>query len=406
MASSSTVRSRSDDDDDIVIVSALRTPLTRAGKGGLSTVTPAELLETVLRATLQSTGISGSDVDDVCVGNVLLPSPSGYVAMRMAAVAAGLPAPTTSFQTVNRQCASGLQAIAHIAQAIQAGSIEIGIAAGVESMSLFPMTSSKDSAALPEHLLHWDVVQNHDTAMDCLLPMGVTSDAVAREYDLERHVLDAFAVSSHSKAARARAMGKFRDEIVPVTVRRQQRNTTETTTTIVIDSDDGIRPDTNIEILSTLRSAFTPTGSTTAGNSSQTTDGAAAVLLMKRSQAKRRNMTSQILGIWRGYVTKGVEPRFMGIGPVMAIPALLRQTNTSMDQIDIVELNEAFASQAVYCVRTLGIPEDKVNPLGGAIALGHPLGATGTRMVATILHELKRRGPNARYGIVSMWYVT
>jgi acetyl-CoA acyltransferase 1 len=364
-------------DDDVVLVCAVRTPLTKAGKGGLANVPPSELLQTVLEATLLH--VAGQDVEDICVGNVLMP-PAGYATLRMAAIAAGIPPTSCCLSTINRQCASGLQAIATIANSISAGEIKIGIGAGVESMSNFPMNKMK----LPENPVDWKVMQQCPAAMDCLLPMGITSDSVVKEYGLERHHLDAFAAESHQKASKAQANGKFDAEIVPV------RD---------ISRDDGIRPGTTSAILSKLKPAFTPTGATTAGNSSQMTDGAAAVLLMTRAEAVRRRLP--ILAVWRGYAVKGVPPHIMGIGPAVAIPAVLDQTGLSIHDLDVVELNEAFASQATWCIQEIGLDPAKVNPSGGAIALGHPLGATGARMIATLVHEL-RRSKGARYGVVSM----
>ena len=219
--------------------------------------------------------------------------------------------------------------------------------------------------------------------MDCLIPMGVTSENVVTKYGLDRKSLDDFAVRSHQKAAAARAQGKFRREIVPVGT---------------VSDDDGIRPQTTPEILAKLKPVFRENGVTTAGNSSQTTDGAAAVLLMTRAEAQARGLT--ILGVWRGYSVKGVPPKIMGIGPAVAIPAVLEQCGLSTSDIDVFEINEAFASQASWCVDVLQIDPMKVNPNGGAIALGHPLGCTGARQIATLLHELQRR--RQRYGVVSM----
>lgn len=226
-------------------------------------------------------------------------------------------------------------------------------------------------------------MQNDKTAMDCLIPMGVTSENVVEKYGLQRNKLDAFAVQSHQKAAAARASGKFQREIVPVGN---------------VARDDGIRPQTTAEILGRLKPVFKEGGVTTAGNSSQTTDGAAAVLLMTRAEANRRGLP--ILGVWRGYAVKGVPPRVMGIGPAVAIPAVLEQCQITIDDIDVFEINEAFASQATWCVDVLKIDPAKVNPNGGAIALGHPLGCTGARQIATLLHELHRR--KQRFGVVSM----
>lgn len=365
-------------DNDVVIVSALRTPLTRARKGGLANVNAAELLRTVLAATVQNTAIPGADIQDICVGTVLTP-PALAGTLRMAALAAGIPE-SSSIQMVNRQCSSGLQAIATIANAIRSGEISIGIGAGVESMSMFPMNKMK----LPENPVDWEVMKQHRAAMDCLIPMGATSDTVVHKYGLERHELDAFAVESHKKAAKAQRDGKFEAEIVPVGQ---------------VTQDDGIRPQTTLAVLSKLKPVFTPTGATTAGNSSQTTDGAAAVLLMTRAEARTRRLP--ILATWRGFAVRGVPPSIMGIGPAVAIPAVLEQTGLSMDDIDVFEVNEAFASQALWCARELGIDVSKLNPSGGAIAIGHPLGCTGARMMATIVQELRRRR-GSRYGVVSM----
>ena len=364
--------------NDIVIVSALRTPLCRSRKGGLAKVPPSTLLTTVLEATLKRTGVRGEDIEDVTLGNCLMP-PSGYAAMRMGQIAAGIPADSTSLKWVNRQCSSGLQAVADIANAISAGQMKIGIGGGVESMSYYPMTSIK----APD--VDWDVMQQpkNKTAMDCLIPMGVTSDNVVAQYGLKRNDLDKFAMESHQKAARAQASGKFQNEIVPV------GNVTK---------DDGIRPTTNMETLGKLKPVFSENGKTTAGNSSQTTDGAAAVLVMTRAEATKRGLP--VLGVWRGYAVKAVPPRIMGIGPAVAIPAVLKQTNLTIGDIDIFEINEAFASQASWCIDVLGIDSAKVNPNGGAIALGHPLGCTGARQIATLLHEMHRQ--KKQYGVISM----
>jgi|UPI000581A4DD acetyl-CoA acyltransferase 1 len=363
------------DDDDIVIVSALRTPMCRSRKGGLANVLPSTLFQTVLEATLQATQLPPRDVEDIVVGNVLMP-PSGFAALRMAQIISGIPE-TTSLQTVNRQCASGLQAVANVANSIAANEIQIGIGAGVESMSLYPMNTIKP----PQ--VDWETMQTSRTAMDCLLPMGITSETIVRKYGLKREDLDAFAVTSHKKASAAQRSGKFSAEIVPVGD---------------ISQDDGIRPDADSATLARLKPAFSKSGVTTAGNSSQTTDGAAAVVLMKRKEAQRRGL--KIMGVWRGYATAGVPPQIMGIGPAVAIPKVLELTGLSKSDIDLFEINEAFASQATWCVDELGLDWDKVNPNGGAIALGHPLGCTGARMVATLLHELHRR--KRRYGVISM----
>jgi acetyl-CoA acyltransferase 1 len=246
---------------------------------------------------------------------------------------------------------------------------------------LFDYAMIRNSIKAPD--VDWDVMQSNKTAMDCLIPMGVTSENVVDKYGLQRSTLDEFAVQSHQKAATAQALGKFQKEIVPVGN---------------ISKDDGIRANTSMEILGKLKPVFKENGVTTAGNSSQTTDGAAAVLLMTRAEAQQRGLP--IMGVWRGYAVKGVDPKIMGIGPAVAIPAVLDQCKLQIQDIDIFEINEAFASQASWCVDVLGIDPSKVNPNGGAIALGHPLGCTGARQIATLLHEMHRT--KQRYGVVSM----
>ena len=362
--------------DDVVIVCAVRTPLCSARKGGLKDVPASTLLTTVLKECIKRTSLPPASIEDVCVGNVLGP-PSAAAAWRMAQLAAGLPE-SSSISCVNRQCSAGLQAVANIANAIKSGSITIGIGCGVESMTQTPMNSVKP----PE--VDWDAMGSCGPAMDCLTPMGVTSENVINKYGLQREKLDAFAVESHRRAAAAQAQGKFDAEIVPVGT---------------VSKDDGIRPKTTAAILSKLRPVFAKNGVTTAGNSSQMTDGAAAVVLMTRAEALKRRLP--IMGVWRGFAVRGVPPSIMGIGPAYAIPAVLEQTKLTVDDIDVYEINEAFASQATWSVDELKIPYHKVNPNGGAIALGHPLGCTGARQIATLLYEMQRQR-QARYGVVSM----
>ena len=382
---------------DAVIVQAIRTPLCRARKGGLAKIPPSALLSTVLRGVLlkepqkveAAAGgdgdkfiISPDSVQDICVGNVLSP-PTAAVSFRMAALSSDIPH-TTSLSTTNRQCSSGLQAIANIAHAIQCGSINIGIGAGVESMSLNPMHKLYEDFP-PE--VDWDVIQNcgnSKMAMDCLVPMGVTSENVSKQYHLDRRTLDEFAAKSHQKAAKAQSLGKFVTEIIPVGD---------------INQDDGIRPATTAENLAKLKPVFDKeNGSTTAGNSSQLTDGAAAVLLMSREEAMKRNIP--ILAVFRSYAVEGVPPKIMGVGPVFAIPSALKKVSLSTEDIDVYEINEAFASQAYYSIKALNLDPAKVNPNGGAIALGHPLGCSGARMVVTLLNEMRRE--RKRRGVVSM----
>jgi len=289
--------------------------------------------------------------------------------------------------TVNRQCSSGLQALANIVGEIKSGFIDIGIAAGVESMSQNDMMSSVGEIN-PR-------VFEHNKARDCLLTMGETSENVAQEYGITREEQDVFSAQSQQKAAKAQKEGKFDNEIIPVTVKVKNQNGEEQTVTV--SKDEGIRV-TTPQDLGKLKPAFKENGTTTAGNSSQVSDGAAAVLAMRRGTAKRLGL--QVLGTFRSLSAVGVPPSVMGIGPAFAIPEAVKKAGLKLEDIDVSEINEAFASQAVYCVKKLGIPMNKVNPNGGAVALGHPLGCTGARQVATILSEMRRN--KSRYGVVSM----
>ncbi|KAI5782626.1 3-ketoacyl-CoA thiolase A [Geopyxis carbonaria] len=377
---------------DVVFVSALRTPVTRAYKGGFRDTYPEELLAHILKATLAKTGINPTSIEDVTIGTVLSEL-GGAKAGRMAALHAGL-SPTTPFSTVNRQCASGLQSITALAAAISTGQISCGIAGGVESM-----TRNYGSRAIPVDLspiLKDSPVQD---AKDCIMPMGLTSENVAERYGVDRAAQDEFAARSHQKAAAAREAGRFKDEIVPMETRwiADPEKPSEVTTHVVSE-DDGIRPTATASSLAKLKPAFKPTGSSTAGNSSQISDGAAATLMMRRSTAAALGLTP--IAKFVASAVAGVKPDEMGIGPAVAIPRLLEMTGLSVGDVGVWELNEAFASQALYCMRQLGLAEERVNPNGGAIALGHPLGATGARQMATLLPELERRGE--RVGVVSM----
>jgi len=345
------------------------------------------MLAAVLKATIDRTGINPALVQDIQVGNVLPPGGGATVA-RMAALYAGFP-DSTALSTVNRQCSSGLQAVATIAHEIKAGMIDIGIGAGVESMTL-----SYGPGAMPQSTA--EKITAFPPAADCLLPMGITSENVAKQFNVDRRKQDQFSILSHQKAAKAQAQGLFDSEIVPVetTVTDTEGNEKN----VVVKKDDGIRGNSTLEGLMKLRPAFKEDGSTTAGNASQVSDGAAAVLLARRSVAQKYNLP--IVGKFVQFAAVGVPPKIMGIGPAFAIPEVLKKVGISTSDVDIFEINEAFASQAVYSVEKLGIPLEKVNPKGGAIALGHPLGATGARQIATILPELKRTGK--KIGICSM----
>jgi len=375
--------------DDVVIVSACRTPLCRARKGGLRDTPADDLVATVLKETIARTGVEPEAVGDVVMGSVLGPSSQRANECRMAMFYAGFPE-SVPVHTVNRQCSSGLQAIASVASAIKAGYYTIGIAGGVETMTANPM--NWEGGVNPK-------VAENQCAADCLLPMGITSENVSARFGVDRMTQDTFSARSHAKAAAARAAGKFRDEIVPVhTILRDPK--TEEEKKVVISEDDGIRPGTTAAMLGKLRPVFKKGGTTTAGNSSQVTDGAAAVMLMTRREAIRRGLP--VLLVFRSFAAVGVPPAIMGVGPAAAIPPAVEAAGLTLDDIDVFEINEAFASQAKYSVDHLGIDEEKVNPNGGAIAIGHPLGCTGARQTATLAYELLRRGKNARFGVVSM----
>lgn len=351
------------------------TTFTQAKKGGFKDTLPEELLSNVLKAVYTSVKLDPKLIDDIIVGNVLPPG-GGATAARMAALAAGIPN-TVSIATVNRQCSSGLTSVSQIAQGILSNTIDIGIGAGVESM-----THGYGAGVMPTKFSE-KVLANQE-AEDCLLPMGITSENVAKKYNLQRSELDEFAAKSFQKAAHAQKQGWFNGEIVPVSV------TTEDGKTVVVDRDDGVRDGVTKESLGKLKPAFAADGSTHAGNASQVSDGAAAVLLARRSVAKKLGLP--ILGKYVVSAVVGVPPSIMGVGPGYAIPKALAKAGLTIDDIDFFEINEAFASQALWSVRELGIPDEKVNPHGGAIAMGHPLGATGSRQIATGINRAKRTG--------------
>lgn len=335
----------------------------------------------MLKAVLDRTKIDPKLIDDVAVGTVL-PKGGGAIVSRMASLAAGIP-DTAALNTVNRQCSSGLAATVQIANQIAMGQIEIGIGAGVESM-----TTDWENAGPPEKMS--EVVTANEAAQDCLTPMGITSENVAKEFGISRKTQDEFAAHSHKKAGDAQKAGYFKDEIIPVTTTVSDKEGNEKEVTVT--EDDGIRRGVTAESLGKLRASFSEDGSTTAGNASQVSDGAAAVLLMKRKTAQKLGLKP--IGKFVTAAVKGVPPRIMGIGPAFAIPAVLNQAGISKDDVDVYEINEAFASQATYSVDKVGINPEKVNPLGGAIAFGHPLGATGARQIATGIHQLQRTGQN------------
>jgi len=370
---------------DAVVVAAVRTPVTKAKRGALKDTRPDDLLTLAIQGLLAKVpSFNPAEVDDVIIGTAMPEGEQGMNMARTAALAAGVPY-TVPAMTINRFCSSGLQSLGQAAAAINAGWTDAAITGGVESMSQIPMGGDRPS---PNPTL---MANNPEV----YTPMGITSEKVASRFGVTRAEQDAFAARSHVKAAAALAEGRFVEETVPVATRTFKDGKW---VDVVVTADDGVRADTTAEGLSKLKAAFSTTGTTTAGNSSQVSDGAAATLVMSR--AKAESLGLPILGVVRSYAVVGVEPEVMGIGPAKAIPAALAKAGLSLGDIDVFEINEAFASQAVYCVRELGIDVDKVNPNGGAIALGHPLGCTGAKLTATLLHEMKRR--SARYGVVSM----
>ncbi|XP_010243983.1 PREDICTED: 3-ketoacyl-CoA thiolase 2, peroxisomal [Nelumbo nucifera] len=375
--------------DDVVIVAAYRTALCKSKRGGYKDTHPDDLLAPVLKALIEKTNLNPNEVGDIIVGTVLAPGSQRATECRMAAFYAGFPE-TVPIRTVNRQCSSGLQAVADVAAAIKAGFYDIGIGAGLESMTINPM--GWEGSINPR-------AKDFQPAEDCLLPMGITSENVAHRFGVSRQEQDQAAVESHRKAAAATASGKFKDEIIPVTTKIVDPKTGNEKH-VTISVDDGIRPDTSLATLAKLKPVFKRDGSTTAGNSSQVSDGAGAVLLMKRSVAMQKGLP--ILGVFRSFAAVGVDPAVMGVGPAVAIPAAVKSAGLELDDIDLFEINEAFASQYVYCCKKLELDPEKVNVNGGAMAIGHPLGATGARCVATLLHEMKRRGKDCRFGVISM----
>ncbi|APR85157.1 3-ketoacyl-CoA thiolase [Minicystis rosea] len=370
---------------DVVIVDAVRSAVGRALKGSLAETRPDELAGQVIAGLLARVPqVKPELVEDLILGCAMPEAEQGLNMARPAGLLGGLPQ-ESSAMIINRFCSSGLQAIAIGAGSILMGSTDVVIAGGVESMTMIPMTGNKISAS-PEVMRRVASVYT---------PMGITAENVANRFSIARADQDAFALKSHQKAAAAKAANKFDEEIVPVKATRYKGNTR---VEVEFRNDELLRADTTIEGLSGLKPAFSAKGSVTAGNSSPLSDGAAAALLMSGEKAK--SLGIKPLGYFRAFATAGVDPAIMGIGPIPAVKKLLQKTGLKMSDIDIFEVNEAFASQAVYVQRQLEIPEEKLNVNGGAIALGHPLGCTGAKLSATALYELKRRG--GRYAIVTM----
>jgi acetyl-CoA acyltransferase len=371
---------------DAVVVAATRTAVGKAPNGTLRQTRPDEMAATVLAEVLKrAPGLDPSDVEDVILGCAMPEAEQGLNVARIASLRAGIPV-SASAVTINRFCSSGLQSIAYGAERIMAGFGGVIAAGGTESMSLIPMGGHK-VAPNPELVEHYP---------DVYLSTGLVAENHSREASIPREEQDRFALASHQKAAAAIDAGRFRDEIVPLSVRAA--NNGARGEAIVFDTDEGPRRDTSLEALAALRPAFHVKGTVTAGNSSQTSDGAAATILMSLDRA--REIGLEPMGRFVAYATAGVEPERFGIGPVPAIKRVLKIAGLTLDQIDLVELNEAFAAQALACLRELEIDPSRLNVNGGAIALGHPLGCTGAKLTVTLLHEMRRR--KARYGMVTM----
>ena len=375
---------------DAVIVSAVRTAAGKAPRGTLRTTRPDEMGAAVIKdAVDRVSGLEMSEIEDVIIGCAMPEAEQGMNVARAAAIRAGLPV-ETSAMTINRFCSSGLQSIAMAADRIRSGGAEVIVAGGLETMSMIPMGGHiiRPNPYLVEHY------------PDFYLNMGLATENVARKYEVTREEQDEFAFHSHQRAAAALDAGKFTDETVPLNVvleeldekgKKQRRE-------LVFDKDEGVRRDTSQEGLAKLRPAFHVKGTITAGNASQMSDGAAAAIVM--SDARAKELGAKPMARFVAYATAGCPPEEMGIGPVFAIPKVLKLAGLSLNDIDVIELNEAFAAQSLAVIKTLGLDPERVNVNGGAIALGHPLGCTGAKLTATILRELERR--NGRYGMVTM----
>src|SRR5580698_6602241 len=384
---------------EAVIVSSVRTAVGKAGKGTLRATRPDDLAAVAIKGAIErAKGLEAAEIEDVIVGCATPEAEQGMNVARIASLRAGLPV-TVSAMTINRFCSSGLQAIALGAERIIAGGAEVVVAGGTESMSMIPMGGNKIA---PNPWLT-------DNKPDTYLNMGLTAENVAKKYGITREQADAFSLASHQKALAAIAAGKFRDEIIPVDVPTTAYASAAgangeipagkvASSTIKFDVDEGPRADTSLEALAKLKPAFHAHGVVTAGNSSQMSDGAAASVIMSAEHA--RELGLKPLARFVAYATAGAPPEEMGIGPVFAIPKALKIAGLTLDQIDLIELNEAFAAQALSVIKVAGLDPARVNVNGGAIALGHPLGCTGAKLTATIIRELQRR--NGRYGLVTM----
>ncbi len=374
---------------EAVIVSSVRTPVGKAYKGALRTVRPDDLAALAIKEALARVpGLDPKEIEDVILGCAMPEGEQGMNVARIAALRAGLPV-ESSAMTINRFCSSGLQAIAIAAERIMVGHGDVIVAGGTESMTMIPMGGYKISPN-PWLIDHYP---------DSYLGMGLTAENLSKKYGISREQADQFSYRSHQNALAAIAAGKFKDEVVPVDVKTTSLdNGKPKTSAYSFDTDEGPRADTSLEALAKLKAAFHASGTITAGNSSQMSDGAAASIVMSAERAKA--IGAKPLARFVAFATAGCPPEEMGVGPVFAIPKVLKQAGLALDQIDVIELNEAFATQSLSVIKVAGLDVDKVNPNGGAVALGHPLGCTGAKLTASIIRELRRR--NARYGMVTM----
>ena len=381
---------------DAYIVAATRSPIGRSHKGFLRNTRPDDLLATVLRAALaQVPSLDPQAIEDIVCGCAIPEAQQGLNVARIGAVLAGLPKSVGGI-TVNRFCASGLAAVQMAADRIRVGEADVMIAAGTESMSMVPMMGNSPSLS-PAIFSNPDDIESYGIAYG----MGLTAEKVAQQWKVGREAQDRFAYESHMRAIAAMKAGEFSDEITPIEVEERSVDLESAEVSIArrtVSLDEGARPDTTVEALAKLRTVFAARGSVTAGNSSQTSDGAGALILVSEAALKRYNLRP--LARFVSYASRGVPPHIMGIGPVEAIPAALKAAGLKQDAIDWFELNEAFAAQSLAVINTLGLDASKVNPMGGAIALGHPLGATGAIRSATVVHALQRK--NLKYGMVTM----
>ncbi len=375
---------------EAVVVSAVRTAVGKAPRGILKDTRPDDIGALVIKeAVARVPGLKPEEIDDVVIGCAFPESDQGLNLARVLAMRAGFPY-TVPGQTVNRFCSSGLQAIATAAYEIMVGAVEVMVAGGVEFMSQVPIMGLTPS---PNPYL----VEHNPQVYTS---MGLTAENVAERFGITREEQDRFALLSHQKAAKAIKEGKFKEEIIPIPakVKETKEDGTVLVKEVNFDTDEGVRFDASLEAMSTLKPVFKRNGTVTAGNSSQTSDGAAALVLMSKERAEK--MGVKPLATFRSFAVAGVPPEIMGVGPAYAVPKVLKLAGLTLDQIGLIELNEAFASQSLYVIKTLGLNMDIVNVNGGAIAMGHPLGCTGAKLTTTLLYEMKRR--NVRYGLVTM----